>query len=49
LFGLSFTRVRTTISRGEVIVEDGRLPHLDEDEIRAKCAERASDIWSRIN
>jgi putative selenium metabolism protein SsnA len=49
LFGLSFTRVRTTISRGEVIVEDGRLPHLNEDEIRAKCAERAPDIWSRIN
>ncbi|MDH3619452.1 MAG: putative aminohydrolase SsnA [Gammaproteobacteria bacterium] len=48
LFGLSFTRVRTTISRGEVIVDDGRLPHLDEDEIRAKCAERAPRIWSRI-
>ena len=28
---------------------DGHLPHLDEDEIRAKCAERAPDIWSRIN
>jgi putative selenium metabolism protein SsnA len=48
LFGLSFTRVRTTISRGEVIVDDGRILHLDEDEIRAKCAERASRIWSRI-
>jgi len=48
LFGLSFTRVRTTISRGEIIVDDGRLPHLDEDEIRAKCAERASRIWARI-
>jgi putative selenium metabolism protein SsnA len=49
LFGLSFTRVRTTISRGEIIVDDGRLPHLDEDEIRAKCTERASRIWSRIS
>ncbi len=49
LFGLSFTRVRTTISRGEVIVDDGRLPHLDEDEIRAKCAERAVRIWNRIS
>jgi len=48
LFGLSFTRVRTTISRGDVIVDDGRLPHLDEDEIRAKCAERATRIWSKI-
>ena len=49
LFGLSFTRVRTTISRGEVIVDDGQILHLDEDEIRAKCAERATRIWSRIN
>ena len=49
LFGLSFTRVRTTISRGEIIVDDGRLPHLDEDEIRARCAERAPRIWSRIS
>ncbi len=49
LFGLSFTRVRTTISRGRVIVDDGRILHLDEDEIRAKCVERAARIWSRIN
>ncbi len=49
LFGLSFTRVRTTISRGDVIVDDGRLPHLDEDKIRAKCVERATRIWSKIN
>jgi cytosine/adenosine deaminase-related metal-dependent hydrolase len=49
LFGLSFTRVRTTISRGEVIVDDGRILHLDEDEIRAKCVERATRIWSRIS
>ena len=44
LFGLSFTRVRTTISRGEVIVDDGQLPHLDEDEIRAKCVERDQNL-----
>jgi putative selenium metabolism protein SsnA len=49
LFGLSFTRVRTTIARGEVIVDDGRLAHLDEDEIRAKCAARVPEIWKRIN
>ncbi len=48
LFGLSFTRVRTTISRGEIIVDEGRLPHLDEDEIRAKCVERSTGIWKRI-
>ena len=49
LFGLSFARVRTTISRGEVIVDEGKIPQLDEDEIRAKCAERATRIWSKIS
>lgn len=49
LFGLSFARVRTTIARGVVIVDDGRLPQLDEDEIRARCVERATRIWKRIH
>lgn len=49
LFGLSYTRVRTTIARGEIIVDEGRLPHLDENEIRAKCAERTPRIWNRIS
>ncbi len=49
LFGLSFAPVRTTIARGRVVVDEGRLPHLDEDAIRARCAERASRIWSRIH
>lgn len=49
LFGLSFTRTRTTIARGRVIVDEGRLPHLDEEAIRARCAERAANIWSRIH
>lgn len=49
LFGLSFSRVRTTIARGRVVVDDGRLPHLDEDEIRARCAERTPRIWARIH
>jgi putative selenium metabolism protein SsnA len=48
LFGLSFTRVRTTIARGRVIVDDGALPHLDEEAIRARCRERAAGLWTRI-
>jgi len=48
LFGLSFSRIRTTISRGRVILDEGRLLHLDEEAIRARCAERAARIWSRI-
>jgi putative selenium metabolism protein SsnA len=49
LFGLSFARIRTTIARGRIIVEDGSLPHLDEEAIRAHCAERAARLWGRIN
>jgi len=49
LFGLSFASVRTTISRGRIILDEGCLPHLDEEAIRARCAERAPRIWSRIH
>lgn len=49
LFGLSFSRVRTTVARGHVIVDDGCLPQLDEAAIRANCAERAAAIWARIH
>ena len=48
LFGLNFAQVRTTIARGRVIVDDGRIPHLDEESIRAHGAERAGRIWNRI-
>jgi putative selenium metabolism protein SsnA len=48
LFGLGFSRAQTTVARGEVVVDDGQLPHLDEVSIRARCAERAAAIWSRI-
>lgn len=49
LFGLGFAPVRTTIARGRVILDEGRLPHLDEAAIRARCAERAPRIWNRIH
>ena len=48
LFGLSYARMRTTIARGRVVVDEGRLAHLDEAAIRARCAERAPAIWARI-
>ena len=48
LFGLSFTRVRNTIARGRVIVDEGALPHLDEEAVRARCRERAARLWARI-
>jgi putative selenium metabolism protein SsnA len=48
LFGLSFSRVRTTVARGRVVVDEGCLPGLDEQAIRAHCAERAPALWARI-
>lgn len=48
LFGLSFARVGTTIARGRVIVENGHMVDIDEEEVRAKCVERARSLWSRI-
>jgi putative selenium metabolism protein SsnA len=48
LFGLGFTRAWTTVARGKVIVDEGRIMHLDEAAIRASCSDRAATIWSRI-
>jgi putative selenium metabolism protein SsnA len=48
LFGLVSAPVDTTVCRGRVIVEGGRLPHLDEPGIRARAVERATKLWSRI-
>jgi putative selenium metabolism protein SsnA len=48
LFGLGYARTGYTIARGRVVVDDGCLPHLDEEAIRARCSERAARIWSRI-
>ncbi|MBU0679367.1 MAG: putative aminohydrolase SsnA [Verrucomicrobia bacterium] len=48
LFGLSFARINTTIARGRIVVQDGRIPHLDEEKIRAKALEKAQGIWKRI-
>ena len=48
LFGIGFSRVHTTIARGEVIVDEGRILNLDVNVLRAQCTERASSIWSRI-
>ncbi|MDH4018188.1 MAG: hypothetical protein OEU84_01165, partial [Xanthomonadales bacterium] len=49
LFGLSFAPVRTTIARGRVIMDEGQMPHLDEAAIRARCTQRAANLWSRIH
>ena len=48
LFGLNYARVDTTICRGRVLMEDGKLAGLDERELRAKGVERAEKLWKRI-
>jgi putative selenium metabolism protein SsnA len=48
LFGLGFCRAHTTIARGNVVVDDGDIPHLDENAVRASCEDRSSSLWSRI-
>jgi putative selenium metabolism protein SsnA len=49
LFGLSFARIRATIARGRVVMEEGRLLHLDEALIRSHGRERAAAVWKRVN
>jgi len=48
LFGLCHAPLRWTIARGQVILDEGCLPHLDEAAIRARCVERARRLWGRI-
>jgi putative selenium metabolism protein SsnA len=48
LFGLVGAPVRHTICRGRLVVENGRIPHLDEAAIRAKAIEAARALWRRI-
>jgi hypothetical protein len=48
LFGLAYAPVRTTIARGRVVLDEGRMPQLDEAGIRASCVERAREIWKRV-
>jgi putative selenium metabolism protein SsnA len=48
LFGLNYARVDTTICRGRVLMEGGKLAGLDERELCAKGAERAERLWRKI-
>ncbi len=47
-YGLGAGHVHTVVSRGEVIVEDGRLTSCDEAEILAFAREQAKRLWSRL-
>jgi len=48
LFGLNYAPVRTTVCRGHVLMEDGKLVGVDEEAERRKGVELAAALWSRI-
>ncbi|MCO5044316.1 MAG: putative aminohydrolase SsnA [Verrucomicrobia bacterium] len=48
LFGLVQAPVTTTICRGRVLLEGGKIPHLDEVGLRRQAVERARRLWERI-
>ena len=48
LFGLVSAPVQTTICRGRVLMEDGRISHVDEAGLKARAVERARKLWARI-
>jgi hypothetical protein len=48
LFGLNYAAVDTTVCRGRILMEKGKLARPGEAELRAKCIERAAKLWKRI-
>ncbi|MFH0954244.1 MAG: putative aminohydrolase SsnA [Verrucomicrobiota bacterium] len=48
LYGLNYARVDTTVCRGRVLMEQGKLATLDEKELCAQATERAAKLWKRI-
>ena len=48
LYGLNDAPVDTTVCRGRVLMEQGKLARPGEEELRAKCVERAAKLWKRI-
>jgi cytosine/adenosine deaminase-related metal-dependent hydrolase len=48
LFGEIESSVSTVFVAGEVVVDEGRNIRLDEDELDARCRERAAKLWERF-
>ncbi|HMP88732.1 MAG TPA: putative aminohydrolase SsnA [Kiritimatiellia bacterium] len=48
LFGLVNAPVTMTMCRGRVLMENGIIHHLDEENIRRKAVEQARAMWKRI-
>ncbi len=41
------TDVNTVIIDGEIVMKDGKILTVDEDELRARCKETAVQLWKR--
>jgi cytosine/adenosine deaminase-related metal-dependent hydrolase len=48
LFGASGRSVKSTVTRGRVLMEDHRLMELDEADIMAKAVEASKKVWERF-
>ncbi|MHB2020897.1 MAG: putative aminohydrolase SsnA [Candidatus Xenobia bacterium] len=47
-FGMGTARVDTVFVGGQVRLQDGRVPHLDEERIYARSRELAARLWERF-
>ncbi len=48
VFGLDARQVRDVLVAGELVVADGRLVRVDQDELAAKAAAGAARLWRRL-
>lgn len=48
LFGLVHAPVTMTMCRGQILMENGVIPHVDEERISRKAMEQAHRLWKRI-
>lgn len=49
LYGLYDAKVDTTICAGKILMQDKKINHLDVEQIAAKCATLAANMWKRLS
>ncbi len=48
IFGLTDATVDTTVSRGQILMQNKEILALDEERIAARCRELAPEMWKRL-
>ncbi len=48
MFGLDSRQVRTVIAGGRVVLDEGRLTSVDEEQAMRQCREQAERLWSAL-